>query len=85
MSLSRWKSLPSAISRSARRWWERANHRATVKRAPVMSLQTAASKETGRLERYRGRTTCGQLGWTWQGSETWCRVGPRPDRTEPDQ
>src|ERR1700738_564075 len=37
MSLSRSKSLRSAISRSTRRWRERANHRATVKRAPAMS------------------------------------------------
>src|SRR3984893_4319077 len=37
MSFSRWKSLRSAISRSDRRWRERANHRPTVERVPAMT------------------------------------------------
>jgi LysR family glycine cleavage system transcriptional activator len=71
--------LRSAISRSARRWRERANHRPTVERVPAMNPLIPAFERDSEL----GATSLKDSQWAIKvdmaGLLTWCRAAARPD------
>jgi hypothetical protein len=74
MSLRRWKSLRSAISRSARRWRERANHLPTFERVPAMNPLICAFER----DRALGATSQKDSQWAIKvdmaGLRCWCRA-----------